>query len=68
MKDKDSYLIIYYADTKKPLTFHERLDLHDAAVVVSATPREVLLRSGGRLVVVTKAGLPNTPEVPPRKP
>jgi hypothetical protein len=47
-------LVIYWADTRKLLTYMERVLLHQSAAVISVTPLEVLLQDlkSGRKVVV----------------
>lgn len=59
-------LAIYWADTRELLTHAERVELHRGAIVVSVTPREVLLETldGRRLVAVCSVTDPGAPEVP----
>lgn len=69
MNDKVPNLIIYWADTRSPLTHLERRNLELSARVVSLTPREVLLdvrdRDGGsRKVVICGLGAPGAPDAP----
>lgn len=60
-------LILYFADTQEPLTHAERKALEDGAVIVSVTTRELLLKLGGRMVVVRQVGDPHAPAVPAPK-
>jgi hypothetical protein len=69
MSEKVPNLVIYWADTKSPLTHLERKNLELDARVVSLTPREVLLdfrdRQGlSRKVVVCGLGAPGAPDAP----
>lgn len=66
LEDKPAHLIIFWADTMEPLTHEERVALFDSHVG-SVIPAEVLIRAGSRFVIITAAGTPGTPPVPPRK-
>lgn len=62
-----STIVIYWVDTKTPLTYLERKHVLDTAEVVSMTPQEVLLvdlRSNRKISVrgVTDLSAPVIPE------
>jgi hypothetical protein len=59
-------LIIYWADNLKLLTYSDRKHLEQTGIVISLTPREVLIEdpASGRKVVVKRMGDVTAPEVP----
>lgn len=68
---KARHLIIYWGDTKEPLTFAERLAHWDAQRRIQTlhlSPGGILIRNTeARIIVVNAAGVPGTPPVPRRR-
>lgn len=61
-------VIIYWADTKVPLTHSERVQLYGAKVLsVSPVNGALLEMEDGRKVIVAPVGSPGAPSVPKPK-
>ncbi len=61
-------LVLFWGETKEPLTFEERRSLFGRkAEILAATPEEILLKVGGKKLVVVGITDPNAPPVPPPK-
>jgi hypothetical protein len=60
-------MVVFWADTRKPLTYAERKNLEFKAIVVSVTPQEILLElRNGKTKKVAICGLtdPRAPALP----
>jgi hypothetical protein len=67
VRNKTPNMVIFWAETKKPLTHLERKALEFKAVVVSVTPREILLEvqnGHARKVIICGITAPDAPVVP----
>jgi hypothetical protein len=61
-------LVLYWGETKEPLTFEERRTLFGRkAEILAATPEEVLLKVGGKKLVVVGITDPHAPPIPAPK-
>lgn len=62
-------LIIYWADTRRPLTHREMNKIIGSTYIIDITPEEVLLleTETGRKVVIRGSHDPYAPPVPPPK-
>lgn len=66
MEKKYPYLVLFWADTRKLLTYDEQREVESKIVCITAlTPREVLLSlEDGRRIVIQGILDPDSPEVP----
>ena len=67
---KAADLIIYWAESREPLTYRERREVEGIAILEAITPAEILLVVPGterRMVVVRQAGDRHAPKTPTPK-
>jgi hypothetical protein len=66
---KTPTMVIYWTDTKVPLSYAERMRIVQDAELISMTPSEILLQDThtGRKVAVRGATDPHAPAIPAPK-
>jgi hypothetical protein len=58
-------MVIFWADSRIPLTYAERKEVEDSGTLISVTPREILIQAKhGRKVVVLGVTDPVAPPPP----